>query len=107
MIKRISRNKIKRECWNLDYSLICWLNDHFKVFLKDAEKHIDLDFHKFVYKRKGYTQREIIERIIDITYVLKDEDIYYSWEQETYENNNILIGEMYNLLKLVHRTMWW
>ena len=80
---------LKEECWNLDYSLM-----------------VALDRINFKYKRKEYTQREIIERLIAITNVLIDEDTYWGYEGD-YKLVLKLKDEMYDLLKLSHFSLWW
>ena len=99
------KKTMSEECWNLDYELIKWLNEHLKVYLKDASTTVDLEYWKFDYKDKNYTQKEIIEILIkDTDYMLVD-----WWEQcfsdsEKMENTK---NEIYDLLKLVHFVMWW
>ena len=97
---------LKEECWNLDYSLIVWLNNHLKQYYEDADKMVDLDHIKFKYKRKEYTQREIIERLIAITNVLIDEDTYWGYEGDP-KLVLKLKDEMYDLLKISHFSLWW
>ena len=102
-MKIITKNKIKQECWSLDYELIKWLNEHLKVFLEDSKTTIDLTFHKFIYKKKEYTQEQMIKRLIYITdELLKD---YY--DSNIVGKGGKLVDEMYDLLKLVHWCLWW
>lgn len=99
-MKIVTKKTIKKECWNLDYNLTKWLNEHLKIYKKDASEIVDLEFHKFNYKNKEYTQLQIIDKLIDITdYLLTDVDS--ATKMEEYKN------EMYDLLKLIHWTLWW
>ena len=99
-IMKTKKQKIMEECWNLNYELIKWLNEHLKVYLEDADKNVDLEFHKYKYKRKTYTQKELIERLITIT------DTLISGFVWTFENVK-LVNEMYDILKLIHFSLWW
>ena len=63
-MKIVTKKTIKRECWDLDYSLIKWLNEHLKVYYSEAVRMVDLGFHKFNYKGVEYTEEQIIIRMI-------------------------------------------
>lgn len=103
MLKKKNK-KISKECWNLDYELIKWLNEHLKVYKEEASKIVDLEFHKFTYKKKEYTQLEILNRLIEITDYLLDIDYFQIGVPELVNKNK---NEMYDLLKLVHWNLWW
>lgn len=103
-VKRLNnrlKRKISKECWNLDYSFIKWLNQHLKVYLKDADKIVDLDYHKFTYNEKEWTQREIIERLIFLTdqLLIDYSDLNDFWKEYT--------TQMLDLWKVVFPAMWW
>lgn len=102
-MKIITKKKLKEECWNLDYTLVLWLNEHLKIYLKDADKIIDLDYYKFDYDNDTYTFKDIIERLIDITDYLKDH--YYDWDNLKVLQSNI--EQMYDLMKMIHFYLWW
>lgn len=95
--------KIKKECWCLDYSIIVYLNKHLKVYKNDASRNIDLTYHKFKYGNEEYTQLDIINELIDITTYVK-EHYYNCKENEIIEQR---VNKMYDLLKLIHFTLWW
>lgn len=102
-MKIITKKKLKEECWNLDYELVKWLNEHLKIYLEDAGKVVDLDFYKFNYDSTTYTLKDVIERLIDITDYLIDH--YYDWDNlESLINN---VDEMYYLMRLIHHYLWW
>ena len=103
-MKIITKKKLKQETYSLDYSLIEWLNEHLKIYLKETEGIIDLTFHKFTYKKQEYTQLEIVNRLIEITDYLLDDDNYFWGNNKEKER---LVKEMYDLLKLVHFYLWW
>lgn len=102
-MRLVTKKTISRECWNLDYELIKWLNEHLKVYKEEAIKVVNLEFYKFAYKRKKYTQLEILNRLIEITDVLLETDYF---DCNVTETNN-LKDEMYDLLKVVHWQLWW
>lgn len=102
-MRLVTKKTISRECWNLDYELIKWLNEHLKVYKEEAIKVVDLEFYKFTYKRKKYTQLEILNRLIEITNTLLETDYFNCNVTET----NKLKDEMYDLLKVVHWQLWW
>ena len=103
-MKIITKKKLKQETYSLDYSLIEWLNEHLKIYLKETEGIIDLTFHKFTYKKQEYTQIEIVNRLIEITDYLLDDDNYF-WGND--KEKKRLVKEMYDLLKLIHFYLWW
>lgn len=55
------------ETWNLDYEFIKWVNSRFKKYKEKAIGTVDLEYHKFKYKRKEYTQLQLIDRVIELT----------------------------------------
>lgn len=91
------------ECWNLDYEFIKWVNSRFKKYREQAK--IDLSFHKFVFKRKTYTQGELIDKIIYLT----DEYIKLTnnswWEHELALMT--LVEEILDIFKILYWAMWW
>lgn len=95
----IKKRKIHRDCWGLDWAFLFWLKERLPVYLKDAGKFVDLDYHKFEYKGKTYTQREIVERMIHILDMLPDND----WQEEW----DIYTNEILDLWKIVFPAMWW
>ena len=82
------KNKdIEVECWNLDYYLLVWVNEHLKKYLEDAGKVVDLEKEKFRYKKKEMTYKAILELIVsDIDYLLKSEP--YIWGVSFKLSNN-------------------
>lgn len=110
---KTKKQKISEECWNLDYELIKWLNEHLKVYLKDSIVAVDLEFYKFKYKNNEYTQLEIINKLIEVTdYLMSDEPHYGGNYDRLLSKNDIKKinarkNEMYDLLKLVHWNLWW
>lgn len=103
MIFKSRKKRISEECWNLDYELAKWVNEHLKVYKKEASEIVDLNFYKFHYRGKEYTQSQIIDLLIETTDFLIEDIDYFSAGIELNKAKN----KMYDLLKLVHWTLWW
>ena len=96
----IKKRKLRRECYNLNWEFVKWINEHCKVYLKDASKIIDLTFHKFTYEGVEYTQEEVIKMMISLSdNLLKSDD----WSIQYYKDRDKLL----DLWKLVIGAMWW
>ena len=110
MLKKKRLKKIKEECWNLDYHLVVWLNEHLKVYNED--NNVDTYYEEFNYKGKKITFQEVLDRLIDITDWLLTCSAY-DYMRDVEQNNgnvkeiNSKKDEMYDLLKLVHWQLWW
>ena len=63
--KTINKKKISKECWDLDSAFLKWLKEHLIVYLKEASKVVDLNWHKFQYKGEELTQEQIIKKNIN------------------------------------------
>ena len=94
------------ETWNLDYEFIKWVNSRFKKYKEKAIGTVDLEYHKFKYKRKEYTQLQLIDRVIELTdEILTDKywDLIYT-DAERLEKNK---DEVFDIFKLIYGVMWW
>ena len=94
------------ETWNLDYEFIKWVNSRFKKYKERAIYTVDLEYHKFKYKRKEYTQLQLIDRVIELTdEILTDEywNLIYT-DAERLEKNK---DEVFDIFKLIYGVMWW
>ena len=94
------------ETWNLDYEFIKWVNSRFKKYKEKAVGAVDLEYHKFKYKRKEYTQLQLIDRVIELTdEILTDEywNLIYT-DAERLEKNK---DEVFDIFKLIYGVMWW
>lgn len=99
------KRKLQEECWSLDYNIVKWLNEHLKVYLKDAYEVIDLEYDKFEYKGNTYTMLQMINRFI----VMTDEllDIYSDMQESDIDRMYKLKDEMYDILKIIHFRLWY
>lgn len=102
--KKKEEKMLKEDTYSLDYTLTKWLNIRLKAYLNYASKYVDLEYYKYKYKNKEYTQLEILNRLIEITDTLVDESFYWGIESKKAMK---LIDEMYDLLKIIHFALWW
>ena len=92
-----------RETWSLDYVFYMWLYERLKMYIEYAGEIVNLNFHKFVYKEKEYTQLELINMMIErLEFYFKKGDLFVSSEEE-YEP----IKEIGEIWALVLPAMWW
>ena len=98
--RTIEKNRIRKDCWDLDFAFIKWLNSHLKVYKKDASKIVDLTYHTYIYNDKELTQIEIIDKLISLTNeLLNMSNVDFDYAEKT--------TEMLNLWTLVFPAMWW
>lgn len=92
-----------RETWCLDDVFYMWLYERLKMFVEIGGQVVDLNFHKFNFKGKEYTQLELINMMIErLEYYFKKGDLFVSSEEE-YEP----IKEIGEIWALVLPAMWW
>jgi len=95
----IKKRKISRDCWDLDYAFFRWLGERLPVYLKEAGKIIDLEFRKFEFRGKEYTQKELIERMI---YLIRASD-----KNEINDLDWDKWKEVLEIWAVVAPAMWW
>lgn len=100
-LRTIKRKKISEECWNLNYSFIKWLNEHLRVYKKEASKIVNLEYHTYEYRGRKYTQLEAIDRMIFLSGQMLLDYCDLSDFQEEYKD------QLMDLWKLVFDAMWW
>ena len=98
--KKNAKGNIHRDCWNLDFSFLDWLEKHLKVYKKDASEIFDLSSSKIKYKDKDYTQEEIINRML---FLLEDMKPRYEFDDIYFKE----LDELLDLWKAVFRFMWY
>lgn len=94
------------ETWNLNYEFILWLNSRFKKYKEQAIKIVDLEYYKFEYKDKIYTQLQVIDRIIELTDYIINND-YYEMMWSDIEHLEAMKNEIFDLFKISFGAMWW
>lgn len=102
--QRRTRGWSDDETWNLDYEFIKWINSRFKRYKKLASKNICLTYHNFTYKGKEYTQLELIDKVIEISNIVVNED---EWFSKNFEELDPIKNEIFDIFKLIFWTMWW
>lgn len=97
------KKRLKEECWNIDYSFIKWLNEHLKQYLIDAGRYVDLEYHKFDYKGENYTQKQLIDKMVELTDWLSEEEFYYGAPEEVDHK----VMELLDIFKITFYSLWW
>lgn len=77
----------ERETWGLNDLFIGWLYSHLKMYEECASKIINLDFHKITYDGVEYTQKEVLDVILESCeeYLLVRND----WNKEKKARENL------------------
>ena len=116
--KRLAKQRKKYgfdevETWSLKNTFYRWLYERLKMYMKVADPIVDLNFHKFEYKSKTYTQLDLINILIGL---LKDQllaereylkaktmdEIDAIWER--YDERTKEICEIWGIIL---PAMWW
>lgn len=93
------------ETWCLDYHFYGWLYERLKMYLEFAGEVINLDFHKFEFEGKEYTQRELIEKMIrGCEIALQNDGELYMVESE---EDKKLMKDVPWIWATVICAMWW
>lgn len=92
----IKKKRIRRDCWNLDFAFYQWLKERLPIYLKDAGRIIDLEYFKLEFRGKEYTQKELIERMIELLHFVDDYDL------------DLVKGkEVLEIWAMIAPAMWW
>lgn len=90
----------EQETWALDFSFYLWLYERLKRFVEVC--HIDLDYHKFEYNGVEYTQRQMIDMMIErLEFSFKPEYNDFDSKQYAY------VSEIEKIWAIVLPAMWW
>lgn len=94
----------ERETWSLDHYFVEWLYSHLMMYMETGGTVIDLNYHKFNFAGKEYTQKEAIDYILYACkeYLLCD-DIYCGNTGELIPNTQKAIRLFAEILP----AMWW
>lgn len=103
MTKKKKEKLMREECYDLSFSFIEWLNKRLKVYKEDAEKYIDLEYHRIMYKDEEYTMLALLNKMIDLSNKLMDEDYYYDFGPEVDNDTN----ELLDIFKVIFPYLWW
>lgn len=99
------KKKISKDCWNLDLAFIKWLKPRLECYLKEGGKVIDLEHYAFEYKDNIMSQKEIIERMLEILDSYNEYEPFYFHEEG--KESYALMAELLELWALVFPVMWW
>ena len=115
------------ETWNLGIVALMWLYERLVEYRKHASKTIDLEFHIFKIDNKEYTQKQLLDDLIDMAecilcipknikknskvwkrlsknkYVLE----YNKLEEYSLEVLNDLEARFWEIWSIVFPAMWW
>ena len=90
----------ERETWALNYSFYLWLYERLKRFVDVCS--IDLDYHKFEYNGTEYTQRQLIDMMLErLEFSFKPE--YNDFDEAQYN----YVSEIEKIWAVVLPAMWW
>lgn len=106
-----------RETWSLDTVFYMWLYERLKMFVEIGGQVVDLNFHKFDFKGKEYTQLELINMMIErLEYFFNEDardskiDEYRKQGMGIFEADNKAyepVKEIGEIWALVLPAMWW
>lgn len=93
----------ERETWDLRDDSLGWLYERIKMFIDVCD--INLNYHKFKYNDKEFTQLEVLDKILeDIRLYF---DAKYSYDPDKWEKRVPYLNEIGTLWGLVLPAMWW
>ena len=90
------------ETWDLNSTFYAWLYEHLRMYVDIGGEIVNLDFHKFEFKGRTYTQLELINEILErIRFYFSDS---YDDFDEEYTKYVYEVGEIW---ALILPAMWW
>lgn len=90
----------ERETWALNYSFYLWLYERLKRFVEVC--CIDLNYHKFEYNGTKYTQRQMIDMMLErLEFSFKPE--YNDCDEKQFA----YVSEIETMWAAVMPAMWW
>ena len=92
----------ERETWSLEGAFYLWLYERLKMYLEYASKIVNLDFHEFVYKGEKYTQKQLIDMMIE-----RLENYFANKYDTESEEESSRLDEVAEIWALVLPAMWW
>ncbi len=91
-----------RETWDLRFAFYLWLYERLRMYLDRSSKIINLDYYTFEHKGKEYTQRTLVEDILQhIRFFFSEE-----FNDGNLEHCNY-VREIEELWMLLTPVMWW
>lgn len=93
----------ERETWGLDFTFYCWLYERLSKYLEVADPVVDLNYHKFTFKDKEYTQKQMIEMMLNRLVFYFQHDMDYDLKESDYD----YVMEIPQIWAIVLPYMWW
>lgn len=94
-----------RDTWSLNNAYYCWMFEHLKMYIDQADGFIDLNYHKFDYNGNEYTQKELILLLLEnIEYILFHQD---DMEELEWTKLRELEREVADIWYMILPAMWW
>lgn len=103
----------ERETWNLNETFLEFLYERVKMYVDIGGEMVNLNFHKFKFRGKEYTQLELLNIMLDdLKYLITtDEDEYFGVNTKKYKQILREIpyrrNRVMDIWKLVFPAMWW
>lgn len=91
----------ERETWNLDRAFIEWIYTRFMMYKEICI--VDTDYHKIPYRDKEITQREAIDKVLNLAKEMLQSDWGIDDSKMVSENSR----EICEILKELLHYMWW
>ena len=94
----------QRETYALNDTFYCWLYERLRMYVDKASKIIDLEYHRFTWKGKEYTQLDLIRELLthlEFYFKSTEDCILLNLEEEKIVRE---IGEIWAILL---PAMWW
>ena len=96
-----------QQTWDMPIALLQWFYEVTSEYVEEASKIVNLNFHKLEDNGKEYTQLELIHLFLNkVKYILVNGDELFL-TQETSNNEDTLIQEVYDIWSVLSPHMWW
>ena len=92
------KKKISKECWNLNYSFILWLKERLPVYVEEASKVVNLEYHKFNFRGEEYTQLQLINKMIELVNYLTEDENYILYVKNILYRKNYKQNDEFKLI---------
>ena len=93
-----------RETYNLDETWRMWMYEHLKMYLKKADPVIDLTEKCFEWNGEKYSQRELIQMMIDrLEYALNPKLGYNDYDSKDWS----YVHQAEEIWAVLCPAMWW
>lgn len=90
----------ERELWDMDYTWRLWLYEHLMAFKEHTD--MDLDCQEFCYRGNTYTQRQLIDMMLERLKVYFDTNSY-----EPDKTQREYVAEIEDIWAVVFSAMWY